>query len=33
MKQAEDFSDGEDLNFPTESYGANTSGSGWGIYP
>lgn len=33
MKQAEDFSDGEDLNFPSESYGANTSGSGWGIYP
>lgn len=33
MKQAEDFGDGEDLNFPSEPYGANTQGSGWGIYP
>lgn len=33
MKQAEDFSDGEELNFPSEPYGATTQGSGWGIYP
>lgn len=33
MKQAEDFSDGEELNFPSEPLGANTQGSGWGIYP
>lgn len=33
MKQAEDFSDGEELNFPSEGYGASTQGSGWGIYP
>lgn len=33
MKQAEDFSDGEDLNFPSESYGDNTQGGGWGIFP
>ncbi len=33
MKQAEDFSDGEDLNYPSEGYGATTQGSGWGIYP
>jgi hypothetical protein len=33
MKRAEDFSDGEELNFPSEGYGANTQGSGWGIYP
>lgn len=33
MKQAEDFGNGEDLNFPSEPYGATTQGSGWGIYP
>lgn len=33
MKAAEDLSDGEDLNFPSEGYGATTQGSGWGIYP
>lgn len=33
MKRSEDFSDGEELNFPSEPYGANTQGSGWGIYP
>lgn len=33
MKRAEDFSDGEELNFPSEPYGATTQGSGWGIYP
>jgi len=32
MAEAEDFSDGEDLNFPSEPYGASTQGDGWGIF-